>query len=116
MTHAPLADNAVTGPRDQAGPPDTRAPASVTPGDGPCKTRSPLAYRAARHTETALRATDRSYRTGGVRAKSRGDRLRRIVGLLQRGPKTGASYYDSLFERPDLIEDDYYRLRNQPYG
>jgi hypothetical protein len=47
MTHAPLADNAVTGPRDQAGPPDTRAPASVTPGDGPCKTRSPLAYRAA---------------------------------------------------------------------
>jgi hypothetical protein len=116
MTHAPLADNAVTGPRDQAGPPDTRAPASVTPGDGPCKTRSPLAYRAARHTETALRATDRSYRTGGVRAKSRGGRLRRTVGLLQRGLKTGASYYDPLFERPDLIEDDYYRLRNQRYG
>jgi hypothetical protein len=115
MTHAPLADNAVTGPRDQAGPPDTRAPASVAP-DGPCKTRSPLAYRAARPTETALRATDRSYRTGGARAKSRGDRLRRIVGLLRRGPKTGASYYDPLFERPDLIEDDYSRLRNQPYG
>ena len=25
-----------------------------------------------------------------------------------------ASYYDPLFGRPDLIEDDYYRFRNQP--
>jgi hypothetical protein len=31
-------------------------------------------------------------------------------------PKTGASWHDPLFERPDLIEDDYYRLRNQPRG
>jgi hypothetical protein len=29
---------------------------------------------------------------------------------------TGASCCDPLFERPDLIEDDYYRLRNQPRG
>jgi hypothetical protein len=31
-------------------------------------------------------------------------------------PKTGASWHDPLFERLDLIEDDYYRLRNQPRG
>jgi len=31
-------------------------------------------------------------------------------------PKTSASDYDPVFERPDLIEDDYYRLRNQPRG
>jgi hypothetical protein len=31
-------------------------------------------------------------------------------------PKAGAGYYYPLFERPDLIEDDYYRLRNQPHG
>jgi len=37
-------------------------------------------------------------------------------GLLRRMLKARASYYDPLFERPDLIEDDYYRLRNQPRG
>jgi hypothetical protein len=41
-------------------------------------------------------------------------RLQRISGLLMRLSRTRASYYDPLFERPDLIEDDYYRLRNQP--
>jgi hypothetical protein len=30
--------------------------------------------------------------------------------------RTRASSYDPLFLRPDLIEDDYYRLRNQPGG
>jgi hypothetical protein len=48
--------------------------------------------------------------------KTRADRLRRIVGLLRRVHKTRARYYDPLFERPDLIEDDYYRLRNHPRG
>ena len=38
----------------------------------------------------------------------------RITGLLMRLSRTRASYYDPLFGRPDLIEDDYYRLRNQP--
>jgi len=28
----------------------------------------------------------------------------------------GTTYRDSLFERPDLIEDDYYRLQHQPRG
>jgi hypothetical protein len=117
MPHAPLAGNAaVTGTRDQAGPPDTPAPAPVTPGHGPRKARSPLARRAARRAQTVLPAIARSDRTGSARAEIRGDRLRRVVGLLRRVPKTGASCHDPLFERPDLIEDDYYRLRNQPHG
>ena len=112
MPHAQPAANTVTGTRDQAGPPDNRAPAPVTPGRGPRKARSPLARRA----QTALPATARTDSTGSARAEIRGDRLRRVVGLLRRVPKTGASCHDPLFERPDLIEDDYYRLRNQPHG
>jgi hypothetical protein len=38
----------------------------------------------------------------------------RITGLLMRLARTRASYDGPLFGRPDLIEDDYYRLRNQP--
>jgi hypothetical protein len=41
-------------------------------------------------------------------------RLQGITGLLMRLSRTRASYYDPLFARSDLIEDDYYRLRNQP--
>jgi hypothetical protein len=40
--------------------------------------------------------------------------LLRIAGLLRRVSRGRASYDDPLFSRPDLIEDDYYRLRNQP--
>jgi len=43
---------------------------------------------------------------------SRRDRRSRLAGLLARVLKT--SYHDSLFERPDLIENDYYRFLNQP--
>jgi methyltransferase of FxLD system len=41
-------------------------------------------------------------------------RLQRITGLLRRRARPRATYYDPVFGRPDLIEDDYYRLRNQP--
>jgi hypothetical protein len=41
-------------------------------------------------------------------------RLRRITDLLMRLARIRAGYYDPLFGRPDLIEDDYYRFRNQP--
>ena len=51
-----------------------------------------------------------------ARAELRGHRLRRITSLLPRLARARASYYDPLFERPDLIEDDYYRLWHQPYG
>ena len=116
MPPAPLAGNAVTGTRDQAGAPGTRAPAPVTSGHGPCKTRAILFHCAARRAEITLPAAARSDTTGSARPETHGDRLRRIAGLLRQVPKTRASYYDPLFERPDLIEDDYYRLRNQPRG
>jgi hypothetical protein len=110
MPPAPLAGNAVTS--DQAGAPDTRAPAPVTPGHGPRKAR-PLLPRRAQTARPAGACPDR---TGSARAEVRGDRLRRLAGLLRRVPKTGAGRYDPLFEQPDLVEDDYYRFRNQPYG
>jgi hypothetical protein len=40
----------------------------------------------------------------------------RVATLLRRRPKTGASYSDPLFERPDIVENDYYRFRHQPRG
>ena len=45
--------------------------------------------------------------------KPRGDRRRQVGRLLR---LLGAFYHDPLFERPDLIEDDYYRLINRPRG
>jgi hypothetical protein len=113
---APLAGNAVTDTRDQAAAPGTRAPAPVTPGHRPRKTRALLPRRAARRAQTAPPATARSDRAGNARAQIRGGRLQRVAGLLRQVPKTRGSYHDPLFERPDLIEDDYYRLRNQPRG
>jgi len=113
---APLTGNAITGTREQAAAPGTRAAAPVTSGHGPHKTRALLRRRSACSAQTALPAAARSDTTGSVWAETRGDRLRRIADLLWRVPKTRASYHDPLFERPDLIEDDYYRLRNQPHG
>jgi hypothetical protein len=40
-----------------------------------------------------------------------GRRLRRARSLLRRAFRTG-SYHDPLFERPDVVENDYYRFRN----
>jgi hypothetical protein len=116
MPPAPLAGNAVTGTREQAAAPGTRAAAPVTSGHGPRNTRALLPRRAARRAQTALPDAARSDTTGSARAETRGDRLRRIADQLWRAPKTNASCHDPLFERPDLIEDDYYRLRNQPHG
>jgi hypothetical protein len=44
----------------------------------------------------------------------RGDRQRHFARLLLRVFATG--YSDPLFERPDLVEDDYYRFLKQPRG
>jgi hypothetical protein len=57
-----------------------------------------------------------SDRPGSVAARIRGDRLRRIAGMLRRAPRTGGRYLDPLFQRPDVVEDDYYRFRHQPGG
>jgi hypothetical protein len=48
------------------------------------------------------------------RAISRRSRPWRITRLL--GPVLRSSYLDPLFERPDRVEDDYYRFLNQPRG
>lgn len=116
MPPAPLAGNAVTGTRDQAGAPGTRGPAPVTPGHGRSTTRPLLPRRAARRAQTALPAGARSDGTGIARAESRGARPRRLAGQLRPVHQPGWSYYDPLFERPDLVENDYYRFRNQPRG
>jgi hypothetical protein len=113
---APLAGNAVTGTPDQAAAPGTYAPAPVTRGHAPQKPRALLPRRAARRAQAALPAAACSNSTGSARAENRGDRLRRLAGLLRPGPKTGASYRDPLFELPDLVEEDYYRFRHQPRG
>jgi hypothetical protein len=94
----------------------TRAPAPVTSGHGPRKARALLPRRAAHRGQTALPVAAHSDRTGSARAEIRADRLQRIIGLLRPVLKNRARYYDPLFERPDLIEDDYYRLQNHPRG
>ena len=52
-------------------------------------------------------------RTSGYRpCKTRIRMLPGIVKLVRRAFE--GRYYDTSFERPDLIEDDYFRFRNQP--
>ena len=116
MPPTPLAGNAVTDTPDEAGAPGTRVPAPATPGHRPRTDRPLLPRRFARRAQTTLPAVACSDRPGSVRAEIRGDRLRRLAGLLRRVLATGAHYYDPLFEQPDLVEDDYYRFRNQPRG
>ena len=50
------------------------------------------------------------------RTKSPGDHQNRVSRLLRRLPGAGTGYRDSLFERPDVVEDDYYRFINGPRG
>lgn len=114
MPPAPRAGNAVTETRNQAGAAGTRAPATVTPGLIPRKARALLARWAGRRAPTALLAAASSGRPGSARAEIRGDLRRRVAGLLRPAPTAGGSYRDPLFERPDLVEDDYYRFRTQP--
>jgi hypothetical protein len=40
--------------------------------------------------------------------------LRQAIASLRQAFTT--SHYDSKFDRPDVIEDDYYRFRNLPRG
>ena len=42
-------------------------------------------------------------------------RMRILPGMLQLVRRAlDSNHYDTSFERPDLIEDDYFRFRNQP--
>jgi hypothetical protein len=115
MAPAPLAGNTVTDAPDQAAAPGARAPAPVTPGHGPPKAWALLPRRAPRRAQATQPAACPDS-TGSATAEHLGDRLRRLTGLLRPAPNAGASYHDPLFERPDLIENDYYRFRHQPRG
>ena len=94
MPPVPLALDAVTATRGQEAAPSARSPMPMQPGDSSAKA-PPL---------------------GSGRLETRDDRPPRLFGLLRRALRTGGSYYDPLFEQPDLVEDDYYRFRNQPGG
>ena len=78
--------------------------------------RTAVVQDPARQTaDSALPAIDRTHEPGRSRTQAR-VRRSRIAGLLRRAFAARGGYCDPLFERPDLIEDDYYRLRNQRYG
>jgi hypothetical protein len=114
MAPAPPAASAVTGTVDQAAASGTRVPAAEPPGHRPAKARLLLPRRAAPRAPTALPA---ACSDGTVSAWTETvGRPRRLARLRRRAPRTGVSYYDPRFERPDLVEDDYYRLRTQPRG
>jgi hypothetical protein len=63
-------------------------------------------------TDTRDQSTEAPANERGTKP-SRG-RRRQVGRLLLR--LLGTGYRDSLFERPDLVEDDYYRFINQPRG
>jgi hypothetical protein len=89
MPCAPLAVEPVTATREEAVTQDTWSTVPATPS----------AALPLRHTAPARR---------------RRSQLRHALVSLRRLFTTG--HYDSKFERPDAIEDDYYRFRNQPRG
>ena len=49
-----------------------------------------------------------------AKAPTLGTHVRRAFISMRRVFKT--TYHDPKFEQPDMIEDDYYRLRQQPRG
>ena len=65
-----------------------------------------IAEADTREQSTETRAPERA-------TKPPGDHRRQVRRLLR---VLSARYHDPLFERPDLVEDDYYRLSNQPRG
>jgi hypothetical protein len=75
-----------------------------------------VAETSAGNAQTALLAAACADSAGRAPAEVRGGRKLRLAGLLRRVTNTGASYCDPRLERPDLVEDDYYRFRNQPDG
>jgi hypothetical protein len=84
------------------------APSAVDPSPVPLITQQHQGPALQRHCRPATRPV----KARPPRPRHR-DRLRRVAARLRRAPKTGGSYYDPLFERPDLVEDDYYRFRHQ---
>src|SRR5437762_7549496 len=113
MPPAPPAVEAVTGTRDRARPTGTLAPAAAPGWRGRRKAQMLLPLRrSARFAQTALPAVACQEEAGRARPEERGNRRRRMAGLPRRVPKTARIYHDPLFDRPDLVESDYHRLRN----
>jgi hypothetical protein len=98
---------------------ENEPPGSLAPGQG-------NHYRQCTKEETAMSTApfpviadaDTREQPTKTRASEHGrkppDDHRPQVGRLQR--LLGTCFRDALFERPDLIEDDYYRMINQPRG
>ena len=96
MPSAPLAVKTVTG--NQAG-------ATDAPDPGPLPRRVPALPRWP-HVRGLL----------GGRGLTALLRWPRVSGASRRAPRPSRDYHDPLFERPDLVEDDYYRFRHYPRG
>jgi hypothetical protein len=109
MPTAPPAVDDITGDSEQA----ETAPRPAAPGYDRRNGQTPLARDAAGRTRPAQPAPACSEITGGTTAEIVGTRPRRFDVLRRRIPKTRGFYADPLFERPDLVEDDYYRFRRQ---
>jgi hypothetical protein len=92
------------------------APAAAPGGRGRRRAQMLPLRRSARFAQTALPAVACQEGAGKARPEERGNRPRRMVGLPRRVPKPARSYHDPLFDRLDLVESDYYRLRNYPQG
>jgi hypothetical protein len=74
----------------------------------------PLAEKTVTRAYEDADASGESLQDLVARGHSRDKNIaRRIVAALMRRTFM-TSYCDPLFLRPDLIEDDYYRFRNQP--
>jgi hypothetical protein len=113
MPPAPPAVDAVANAGDQATAIGTPTPA--VPGGRGRRWAQVLSFRrAARPVQAALPATACGEGAVSARAEERGNLPRRLGGLLRRVPKNAHSYHDALFDRPDLVENDYYRFRNNP--
>ena len=117
MPPAPPAVEAVTGTRDRARPTGTLAPAAAPGWRGRRKAQMLLPLRrSARFAQTALPAVAARRKPAEPGQKNAATRRRRMAGLPRRVPKTARIYHDPLFDRPDLVESDYHRLRNYPQG
>ena len=111
MPTAPPAVNDTTGDSEQA----KTAPRPAAPGYDRRNGQTPLARDAAGRTRPAQPAPACSEIIGGTTTEIAGTRPQRFFDvLLRRIPRTRGFYADPLFERPDLVEDDYYRFRRQP--
>src|SRR5262245_39715200 len=114
MPSAPLAVKTVTG--NQAG-------ATDAPDPGPLPRRVPALPRWP-HVPALPRWRGVPGLPGwrGVRGLLGGRGLTallrwpRVSGASRRAPRPSRDYHDPLFERPDLVEDDYYRFRHYPRG